>query len=68
MRENEQTETQSEGYSDQDLRKAEQIASKFDVSMDQVKAQYDACDGNWGCVQAHFRNAAREPRGKNKDK
>ena len=64
MREKEQTETQAEGYSDQDLRKAEQIASKYDVSLDQVKAQYVACDGNWGCVQAEFRGE----KGKGKDK
>jgi len=68
MREKEQTVTQAEGYSDQDLRKAEQIVSKYGVSLGEVKARYDLCDGNWGCVQAHFRDAARDAPDKKKDK
>ena len=56
--------------------KATQIANKYGVSEEEVVAIYDgACEGDWGCVQAHFREQSRgengggppEDKGKDKD-
>ncbi len=59
-----QAETQTEAYSEQDQRKAAQIASKYGVSAEQVMAKYEECGGNWGCVQAFYRGDTGK--GKNK--
>jgi hypothetical protein len=64
LRDQERTQTQTESYNEQELRKAQQIASKYGVSVEQVLAQYESCSGNWGCVQAQFRAET----GKTKDK
>jgi non-ribosomal peptide synthetase component F len=54
--------------------KATQIANQNGVSEAEVVAIYDgACEGDWGCVRAHFRELSRNearggpPEGKGKD-
>ena len=66
MREQEQAEAQ--GVSDRDIRTKQQIVSKYGVSESEVEAQYNACGGDWNCVRAHFRDAARNVPDKKKDK
>ena len=43
------------------LRKAAQIADRYDVGEEEVMTLYEgACNGVWSCVRAHFREQARE--------
>lgn len=60
----------NEGQPEEDeraRRTAAQIANKYGVSVDQVLEQYEgACGMDWSCVRAHFREQAKEGRGKDK--
>jgi hypothetical protein len=52
---------------DRAARTAAQIADKYGVSVDQVMQQYEgACGMDWSCVRTHFREQAKEGRGKDK--
>ena len=56
-REEEQQERQDEREDERDLRTAEQIARKHEVTMDDVLGVYEGiCERDWICVRAHFRN------------
>lgn len=64
----EQEQTEAQGVSDRDARTTKQFASKYGVSEGEVEAKFDDCGGDWNCVRAFFQDAARDTRGKNKDK
>jgi PKD repeat protein len=59
---------QPQGTNDRDLRTADQLASKYGVSPDDVMKQFEVCKQDWNCVRAYFRALDREPRGKDKNK
>lgn len=61
--ENRQLEVQAEHR----LRTAERLAEKYDVPVGTILSLLDgACQGDWGCVSAQFREAAPEKGGKPK--
>jgi hypothetical protein len=67
LREQEQTEAQ--GVSDRDTRTAQQIASKYGKDITKVWDEFNnVCGGDWNCVRANFRDAARTAPDKKKDK
>jgi PKD repeat protein len=52
---------------DKTARTAAQIANKYGVSVEEVMQQYEgACGMDWSCVRTHFREQAKEGRGKDK--
>jgi hypothetical protein len=59
-------ESDTEGiYNDRDARTMEKLANQYGLSIADVSAQLEACDGSWNCVRAHFRELAKSERGKN---
>jgi len=51
-----QKQEMSEGYSDKDQQTAQQIAFKYGVSEEEVKAYHkDHCGENWACTRSYFR-------------
>lgn len=56
LRKQEQTQTQSEGLSDHNLKTASQISSKYGVSEEEVTTYYlGPCSEDWACTRTHFR-------------
>ena len=57
--------TSTAGSSDREARTAAQIASKYGVSQAEVMQTFEnACGYDWNCVRAHYRELAKEGRGK----
>ncbi|MCK5645259.1 MAG: hypothetical protein KAH97_00675, partial [Anaerolineales bacterium] len=50
--------------SDGDERTLEKIVNQYGVSPALVSAELTKCSGDWSCVRAHFRELAKEERGK----
>jgi len=56
-----QEERQAQHEQERLNRQAEQIAAKYEVTVEDVLAVYhDLCSENWGCVRTHYRNAGGE--------
>jgi PKD repeat protein len=64
----ERKEERVQGTNDGDTRTADQIASKYGVSSGDVMERFGACNQDWNCVRAHYRELNSEPRGKDKKK
>jgi PKD repeat protein len=64
LREQEQTQIQGNS-NDKDTRTAQQIASKYGVSKNEVMNIFEgSCSGNWSCTRAYFRDQSKPDRGK----
>jgi hypothetical protein len=60
----EQQNRQLEVQSEHRLRTAERMAERYDVPVGTILSTLDgACQGDWGCVMAQFREAARPDKG-----
>jgi len=46
---------QEEGFSEKDTQTARQISVKYGPTVGEVEAQYIACQEDWACTRAHFR-------------
>jgi PKD repeat protein len=64
----EREEERVQGTNDRDLHTADQIASKYGVSSSDVMKQLEACNQDWNCVRAYYRDSNREAHGKDKKK
>lgn len=64
----EREEVRQQGTNDRDQRTAEQIASRYGVSSGDVMEQLGACNQDWNCVRAYFRDLNKSPGGKDKKK
>jgi hypothetical protein len=51
----EQPQAQTQDLSERDVQTLQQIVSKYVVSEEEVKVQYKACDYDWACARAYFR-------------
>jgi hypothetical protein len=59
-----QEDRQLELQAEHRLRTAERMAEKYDVPVGTILSTLDgACQGDWGCVMAQFREAARSDKG-----
>ncbi|MBF8257485.1 MAG: hypothetical protein HW404_450, partial [Anaerolineales bacterium] len=69
LEQEERREEREQGRQDQetqqDLRTAARLASRYGVSVEQVQGLYDgACSGDWGCVQTTLREQDPPDRGR----
>jgi hypothetical protein len=61
-------EQRAEGSDARDLRTANQLASKYGITVDEVMTHFNSCDQNWNCVRTQLREMYQKPPGKDKKK
>lgn len=60
-REEERQEDQAEKEQERDMRRVEQVARQYGVSVDEVLAVYEGiCNFEWHCVRSHFRQGGND--------